>query len=443
MSAEPLTPLSASTGRLPQGEEVKQNVASRQQRGKLWQASLLFSVFVGLLVLLLLAWNIVNDAFGGIAVQEAVEVEALTGGRELEELAQPELVAILEENLRSRVLRNLNREQPLAERDAENLIEVILFEIIKPEVVATFSLYDYLFNRAEIEAQLAQDFPRAELEFKSWLRWDFIVNPMSSNPIFAGVRTALLGTLWLLVLTILISFPLGLGAAIYLEEYQSDKIFDERKPVGRFFNRVIERSTSIISTNIYNLSGVPSIIYGMLGLAIFVRALEAFTSGSFFGANEGTTANGRTIISAALTMSLLVLPVVIISSQEAIKAVPSTLRQASLGLGATKWQTIWKIVLPNALPGILTGTILAISRAIGETAPLIVVGASTFIVTDPTSIFSKFTVLPIQIYNWTSRPQDEFRAIAAAAIITLLILLLSLNATAILLRNYLRSRRVS
>ncbi|NCC30634.1 MAG: phosphate ABC transporter permease PstA [Chloroflexia bacterium] len=443
MSAEPVKTPSASTGRLPQGEEVKQNVASRQQRGKLWQASLIISVFVGLTVLLLLAWNIANDAFGGIAVQEAVEIETLTGGRELEALTQPELVAILEANLRSRVLGNLNREQPLVERDADNLIEVILLEIVKPEVVGTYKLAEFLFNRAEIEAQLAQDFPRAELEFKSWLRWDFIISPMSSNPIFAGVRTALLGTLWLLGLTILIAFPLGLGAAIYLEEYQSDKIFDERKPTGRFLNRIIERITGIISTNIYNLSGVPSIIYGMLGLAIFVRALEVFTSGSFFGANEGTTANGRTIISAALTMSLLVLPVVIISSQEAIKAVPSTLRQASLGLGATKWQTIWKIVLPNALPGILTGTILAISRAIGETAPLIVVGASTFIVTDPTSIFSKFTVLPIQIYNWTSRPQDEFRAIAAAAIIVLLILLLSLNATAILLRNYLRSRRVT
>jgi phosphate transport system permease protein len=148
-------------------------------------------------------------------------------------------------------------------------------------------------------------------------------------------------------------------------------------------------------------------------------------------------------MSAALTMSLLVLPVVIISSQEAIRAVPSSLRQASYGLGATKWQTVWKIVLPNALPGILTGTILSISRAIGETAPLIVIGASTFIVTDPDSLFSKFTVLPLQIYNWTSRPQEEFRAIAAAAIIILLVLLLSLNAAAIWLRNYLRSKRVS
>ncbi|NTW03914.1 MAG: ABC transporter permease subunit, partial [Oscillochloris sp.] len=148
-------------------------------------------------------------------------------------------------------------------------------------------------------------------------------------------------------------------------------------------------------------------------------------------------------LAAGMTMALLVLPVVIISSQEAIRAVSNSLRQASYGLGATRWQTIWKVVLPNALPGILTGTILAISRAIGETAPLIVVGASTFIVTDPSGPFAKFTVLPIQIYSWTARPQDEFRAIAAAAIIVLLIMLLSLNAVAIVLRNNLRSKRVS
>lgn len=442
MSAEQTRLEPRSTGRLPQGDAVRKNVASRQRQGKLWQSSLVVSTFIALIILLLLAWNIMNDAFGGIAVQEAVEVETLTGGPELDELSQAELIAILEANLRSRVLNNLNREQPLSERDQENLIAIINQEIIKPEVVDTYTLSEYLFEREQIQAELAEKFPRAELEFKSWLSWNFLTKPMSSNPVFAGVRTAMFGTLWLLLLTILIAFPLGLGAAIYLEEYQNDKPFDERSPLGRTLNTIIKRITGVISTNIYNLSGVPSIIYGMLGLAIFVRALESFTSGRIFGATGDATANGRTIISAALTMSLLVLPVVIIASQEAIKAVPSSLRQASLGLGATKWQTIWRIVLPNALPGILTGTILAVSRAIGETAPLIVVGASTFIITDPSGLFSKFTVLPIQIYNWTSRPQEEFRAIAAGAIIVLLTLLLTINATAIILRNYLRSKRV-
>jgi phosphate transport system permease protein len=208
------------------------------------------------------------------------------------------------------------------------------------------------------------------------------------------------------------------GAAIYLEEYAENNRF----------NRLIE-------TNINNLAGVPSIIYGLLGLAVFVRILEPLTSGSLFGVADPTTANGRTVLAAGLTLGLLILPLIIINSREAIRSVPASLRQASFGLGATKWQTVLHHVLPNALPGILTGTILAISRALGETAPVVVIGASTFIVVDPSGPFSKFTTLPIQIYQWTSRPQDEFRNIAAAAIVVLLVLLLTLNATAVLLRN--------
>ena len=176
------------------------------------------------------------------------------------------------------------------------------------------------------------------------------------------------------------------------------------------------------------------------GLAIFVRTLQPITSGAVFGLTDLTTTNGRTIISAGLTLALLILPLLIINAQEAIRAVPNSLRQASFGLGATKWQTVWHHVLPNALSGILTGTILAISRAIGETAPLVVVGAATFITFDPDSPFSKFTTLPIQIYQWTSRPQAEFRNIAAAAILVLLILLLTLNASAVLLRNRFSKR---
>jgi len=180
---------------------------------------------------------------------------------------------------------------------------------------------------------------------------------------------------------------------------------------------------------------VPSIIYGILGLAIFVRILEPFTSGAIFGLSDPTTANGRTLMSAGLTLALLVLPLIIINSQEAIRAVPGSLRNASYGIGATKWQTVWSHVLPNSMPGILTGTILAVSRALGETAPLVVIGASTVIFFDPENAFSKFTTLPIQIYQWTSRPQDEFQFLAAAAIIVLLAILLSLNAAAIYLRN--------
>ena len=306
----------------------------------------------------------------------------------------------------------------LSARDQRNVYDLVRQEVVSPDIVASWSLVDSLFARSEIEAQATQEYPNAELSFRSWLTVDFITSPQSSTPEFAGVRTAIFGSLWVVGITILFSFPIGVGAAIYLEEYAGDN----------FINRTIQ-------TNINNLAGVPSIIYGMLGLAIFVRSLEPFTSGALFGVGDGTTANGRTILSAGLTLGLLILPVIIIASQEAIRAVPNSLRQAGMALGATKWQTIWAHVLPSALPGILTGTILAISRAIGETAPLVVVGASTLIFVDPNGPFSKFTTLPIQIYQWTARPQAEFRNIAAAAILVLLVMLISLNASAIILRN--------
>jgi phosphate transport system permease protein len=286
-------------------------------------------------------------------------------------------------------------------------------------------LTDSLLNRRAIFEEAAQEGPNARPEFVSWIDPKFVATPQNSDPLKAGVRTAILGTLWTIIITIAVAFPLGVGAAIYLEEYAADN----------WLNRIIQ-------TNIINLAGVPSIIYGMLGLAVFVRAMEPITSGTIFGISDPTTANGRTILAAGMTLALLILPLLIINSQEAIRAVPNSLRQASYGLGATKWQTIWYNVLPNALPGILTGTILSVSRAIGETAPLVVVGAATFISLDPTGPFSKFTSLPIQIYQWTTRPQDEFRNIAAAAIVVLMVLGLSLNAAAILLRNRL-SRRLS
>jgi phosphate transport system permease protein len=315
----------------------------------------------------------------------------------------------------------------LPARDAESVYDLVLARVVVPDVQQTWTLFNSIFNRSDILAEAAIKHPNAEVEFRSWITADFISDPQSSEPELAGVRTAIFGSIWVIAVTIAVAFPLGVGAAIYLEEYA-----DQTKRINQ-----------IIQTNINNLAGVPSIIYGMLGLAIFVRALEVFTSGSMIGgAVDSSTANGRTIISAGMTLALLILPIIIIGSQEAIRAVPSSLRQASLGLGATKWQTIWNHVLPNAIPSILTATILAMSRAIGETAPLVVVGASTFITVDPSGPFSKFTVLPIQIYQWTSRPQAEFRNIAAAAIIVLLGLLLSLNATAIILRNRFSKQRI-
>lgn len=240
-----------------------------------------------------------------------------------------------------------------------------------------------------------------------WVSWDFLTRFPSRIPERAGIKSAVLGSLWMMVLTAGISFPLGVGAAIYLEEYSPRNWI-----------------TRLLQTNIANLAGVPSIVYGILGLAIFVR---------FFGF-------GRSVLAGAATLALLVLPVVIIAAQEALKAVPNSLREASYGVGATKWQTIRHQVLPVALPGILTGTILSLSRAIGETAPLIMIGALTFIAFSPTSPMDPFTVLPIQIFNWTAKPQAEFHELAAGAIVVLLFVLLVMNAGAIILRNKFQKR---
>jgi phosphate transport system permease protein len=316
------------------------------------------------------------------------------------------------------LFRRFENDMPFAERTQSNVYDLVMERVVEPKVVQQWPLFDSITSASTIKAEVAQKYPQAVLRFESWVDGAFLISPQSSDAMRAGVRTAILGSLWNIAIAIAFAFPIGVGAAIYLEEYASDNVV----------NRIIQ-------TNINNLAGVPSIIYGMLGLAIFVRLLEHLTSGAVFGVTDATTANGRTIVSAGMTLGLLVLPLIIINAQEAIKAVPNSLRQASFGLGATQWQTVWHHVLPGALPGILTGTILAISRAIGETAPLVVIGASTFITVDPNGPFSKFTTLPIQIYQWTSRPQDVFRNIAAAAILVLLALLLSLNATAVLLRN--------
>jgi len=223
----------------------------------------------------------------------------------------------------------------------------------------------------------------------------------------AGIYSALLGSIYLMILTALIALPIGVGAAVYLEEYAPKN-----------------RLTRLIELNIANLAGVPSIIFGILGLQLFVRVLGF----------------ERSLLAGALTMSLLIMPVIVLSAREALKTVPRSLREASLALGATKWQTIYHQVLPLAFPGILTGCILAFSRALGETAPLITMGALTYVAFIPDSLFSPFTVLPIQTFNWVSRPQEAFHTNAAAAIVVLLAILLLLNATAMILRSRLQRK---
>ena len=235
----------------------------------------------------------------------------------------------------------------------------------------------------------------------------FLTSYPSRFPEDAGLRSALLGTLWLLVLTAVIAFPLGVGAAIYLEEYAPDTWL-----------------TRFIQLNIANLAGVPSVVYGLLGLGLFVRWF----------------ALGRSLIAGAMTMALLILPLIIVASREAIRAVPDGQREASYALGATRWQTVFRTVLPAAGGGILTGTILALARAIGETAPLITIGALTYIAFDPSGPMDLFTVLPIQIFNWVSLPQEGFSELAAGGIVILLIVLLLANSIALFVRFRLQRR---
>lgn len=232
--------------------------------------------------------------------------------------------------------------------------------------------------------------------------WDFITNLPSRKAERAGIFTALMGSVWILVLTSIIALPLGIAAAIYLEEYAKKN-----------------RLSSLLEINISNLAGVPSIIYGLLGLEIFVRILEM----------------GASILAGSFTLALLILPIVIVSTREAIKAVPKSIRDASFALGASKWQTVYMQLLPASFGGILTGVILALSRAVGETAPLIVIGALAYVPFAPATPMDEFSVLPIQIFNWISRPQEGFEVNAAAAIIILLAITFTMNAIAVYFRN--------
>jgi ABC-type phosphate transport system permease subunit len=556
----------------------RERLAARNQQGRVWGSFFYISNFIGLTVLIILLLHILNYTFGLVVVQNAVDPATLAD-RPLAELNETELVNVIVENQPGR-LRVMIRDKlsqvpndqftlvpvrvaiagsvyPAEYADAlfdnnmpieiqaqilsdnlgtADILDLILEQIIKPTVVQTWTFLQSIFDRADIEAEVAEKYPNDSLEFRAWLNLDFISSSISSSSTTAGLRTALLGSFWIISITAVVGLIIGVSAAIYLEEYATDN----------WLNRLIE-------INIRNLAAIPSVIYGMLGLAVFAQAIGVLTGGYLFGVNLPTQSedqiviavqdaleqetlsgnarvtfttevskltgedaisqymieaintdvltdeelinlfrlfhsyrlvsaanlstfsnppaekvvndlasviapdkltveggaklaaalqtygtfntNGRTVVSAALTLALLILPVIIVNAQEAIRAVPRSIREASYGLGATKWQTTSRQVLPAALPGILTGVILAVSRALGETAPLLVVGASTFIGIDPNGPFSKFTVVPIQIFQWTARPELEFRSVAAAAIIMLLVTMLLLNAVAIILRN--------
>lgn len=292
----------------------------------------------------------------------------------------------------------LELREDLAEEDAEDLEpeeQALLTRLQNAPLEGGFGFG----NVSLLRATLTED---QNLYLNPWFDGSFFGKNASRTPIAAGLRTALAGTLWVMGLVILLAVPVGLGAAIYLEEYA---------PVNRF--------SRFLEVNIRNLAGIPSIVYGILGLYVFVRLMNI----------------GPTILSAALTLSLLALPVIIIAAREAIRAVPGSLRQASYGLGATKWQTVSQVVLPNAVTGIVTGVLLSVARAIGETAPLLLVGAAAFVAYLPDGPLSRYTVIPIQIYSWISENDVEFAHVAAAGIITLLIVLFILYGLAFYLRR--------
>jgi len=452
----------------PDEETYQSLLKGRKRRGGFAHLIFLLALTTAVIALATLLYTIINDSFGLTAVVNQTEPEAVVASlgydpatTSLEELSAEELVDALAGGISNNVGRRLEREQRFfndrlvfespekwaevcasvdappgctsTARDKSGIVQLVYERVVVPDVIATFELVPSLLRPDDFTEEMRTvfqtsperfpdyTFDQVQFEFRAWLNPSFITTPASATPETTGIRTAILGSIWLVLITVAFAVPVGVGAAVYLEEFA--------KPT---------KLNDFIQTNINNLAGVPSIVYGMLGLAILVRALEPLTSGAIFG-DYGD--NGRTILSAGVTLGLLTLPVVIISSQEAIRAVPNSLRQAGMALGATRWQTVRSQILPVAVPGILTGTILAIARAVGETAPLIMVGAASFITSDPTGPFSKFTALPIQIFQWTALPQVEFRHIAAAASLALLVLLLVLNATAVLLRNRY-SRRI-
>lgn len=437
-------------------QEFQKRLVTRHQRGRVGQFLFLSANVIALTLLVILFAHIINQAFGLVIVENRVSPSELAE-RPLDELTESELFAIFVERQPRRVpvaIRDKLSQVPNAEFTASplsesiagasypeewadltitdldveqqgqilidnlsqaDMLDVVTDQVIQPTIIKSWRLIPSIFEREQIEAEFAENYPDDVLKFQAWVTWDFITSSVSSSATTAGLRTALLGSFWIISITALTALILGVGAAVYLEEYADEN----------WLSRTIE-------INIRNLAAIPSVIYGMLGLAVFVRLLGYYTSGEVFNV---TDSNGRTALSAGLTLALLILPIIIVSAQEAIRAVPSSIREASYGLGATKRQTVFRQVLPTAIPGIMTGVILSMSRAVGETAPLLVVGASTFIGIDPNGPFSKFTVVPIQIYQWTSRPEAEFKNVAAAAIIVLLIVMLLLNGSAIIIRN--------
>jgi phosphate transport system permease protein len=371
---------------------------------------------VGTFFLVALFLSVLNSAYGYVALQNEVNLEEIAPGAEsLDELSTTELESILRERLSSGLIRRLDTEAPLSERSQEELAELVAERVIDPQVVESWSLAESLFRRGTVERYVAQH-PDVDITFRTWLNAEFLVSQQSNDPLDAGIVSALIGTLLVVTIALLVAMPIGIATGIFLSEYARPSAL-----------------RTIVQINIQNLAAIPPVIYGLLGLALFVRFGSPVTSGSIFGAQTGT--DGRTVLSAGLTLGVLVLPVVIINAQEAFASVPERFRDAARAVGASKTQLVFGRLLPHVSDRIVTVAILALSRVIGETTPLIIVGAATVIAVNPSSLFAQFTALPSQIYYWSFSPQSEFQRLAAAAILVLLVLSLGLNIFLVLLRR--------
>jgi phosphate transport system permease protein len=388
----------------------RRRTRAKRARGRAFVVLTFIPVVLALALVATLFTDVITDTVSWQIVEPAYTTESWSFAEGFawfgtwENVAEKELIArgedpasVLDDPEERRKFRLRNRVELLWSLNGQPWRYVVTNS--RDDTVDDFGLFEGLRELETIRAEVGAG---QELRLNPWLDAAFFTKNASRTPVMAGLGNALLGTLWVIGLVILFSLPIGVGAAIYLEEYAPDN-----------------RLTRFIELNIRNLAGVPSVVYGILGLYAFVRVFEF----------------GPTVLSAAMTLALLILPVVIIAAREAIKAVPPSLREASYGLGASKWQTVSRVVLPNAVGGITTGMILAVARAIGETAPLLLVGAAAFIPRAPDGPLSTYTVVPIQIYSWVAENDVEFAHVASAGILVLLMVLLVLYSVAFYLRR--------
>ncbi len=318
--------------------DVNRLMGKRKRLGGIWRILFILATSLAIVFLILLIFSIINSVFGYAVLRNDMNPGDLVSGTgSVSEFSRLDLEEIARTRLSSGILRRVEYDKPIAQRTDKDLVAIVEQYVVKPKVLRTWGLWESLTRSNDVRQYVA-DNEGTYATFRSWLTPAFIVADQSSDPLLAGVRTAMLGSLWVILITLLFSFPIGVSAAIYLQEYAKKN-----------------RLNHMLQLNIFNLSAVPSIIYGLLGLAVFVRFMEPITSGALIMNTMDNTANGRTILSGGLTLGLLVLPIIIINTQEALKGVPDTLRMASYGIGATKWQTIWYQVLPSCFDRILTG----------------------------------------------------------------------------------------